>query len=162
MVTLCDMYCIMAVQVLGIADLTCQDIINMHILPAFQARDAEQLSPAVLASYLAFIAHSGLLTSTRFDGTPDTPKGKELLGQLRQCAVICTSRGIVSLGHEPLPAVHFPAVLQNQSNYPVTVSLHTSTTVVTYQGKVSVSLALLLLLLGMTVTDTSCLHLYVI
>lgn len=115
----------MAVQVLGIADLTCQDIINMHILPAFQAKDAVQLSPAVLTSYLAFIALSGLLTSSRPDGTPDTPKRKELLGQLQQCAVILTTRGNVSLGQEPLPAIHFPAGLQKQSKYPITVSLHT-------------------------------------
>lgn len=109
---------------LGIAELTCQDVIDLHILPAFKSKGAVHLDPAVLASYLAFVAQSGLVTATVFDGPPDSPKGKELLKKLQQCAVISTSRGNMSLGDSPKPALHFPAMLQNQKDHPISVSAY--------------------------------------
>lgn len=111
--------CEMALQALGISDLTCQNVIDIHILPALRSPGAVDQPPAVLASYLAFVAHSGLLTPTVFDGPPGSRQGKELLQKLQQCAV--TTVGNLSLGADPQPALHFPAKLQSQKHHPLPV-----------------------------------------
>ena len=99
---------------LGVSDVTCQHVINQHILPVFKSVEASTLQPAVLASYLAFIGHSGVLTP-----------GKEaacLLNELRQYAVVATNRGNVRVS-EDFP-VHFPAGMLEKDIQPVSSLLY--------------------------------------
>ena len=73
---------------LGVKSITFKDIINSHILPAFQSDQACQLPPRLLVSYMAFISLSGLLNTSKADArAPDTADGRKLLKQLQQCAV---------------------------------------------------------------------------
>ena len=109
-------------QVLGISELTCLDVINVHILPQFQAKTALQLEHSMLASCLAFIGRSGLLTASVFDGPPDTDVGKKLLEQLRQSAVIATKSGSVRVGDIHNLPVHLPlAMLKEKDIKPVSM-----------------------------------------
>lgn len=103
---------LITLQVLGVKSITFLDIIDRHILPAFNSDQACQLSSNVLVSYLAFISLSGLLSTSKFDAAPDTAQGKKLLKQLQQSAIIWTNRGATKVANNE--AIHFPVSLGNQ------------------------------------------------
>ena len=103
---------LITLQVLGMKSITFLDIIDRHILPAFNSDQACQLSPNVLVSYLAFISLSGLLSTSKFDAAPDTAQGKKLLKQLQQSAIIWTNRGAMKVANNE--AIHFPVSLGSQ------------------------------------------------
>ena len=109
-----------AIQVHGVKSITFVDVIERHILPAFQSAQACQLEPATLVSYMAFICLSGLLSTTKFDAkVPDNIDGRRLLTQLQRLAVICTNKGAVHIASSG--PIHFPTSLGNQVHIPAVI-----------------------------------------
>lgn len=105
--------CLSGKQVLGVKHISIQDIINLHILPAFKAEDALSMKPATAVSYLSLILCSGLLPPGT--GGPSSgmggrqPEHNPLMEVLKQHAVLATNQGLVRAS---TPFLHFPGNLQ--------------------------------------------------
>lgn len=92
---------------LGVKHIGLQDIVDLHILPAFQSLEALAMDPLTAVSYLSLVVASGLLPESSCGRKPSSAQFS-LMGTLRQDAVLVTNRGNVKANASNL---HFPASL---------------------------------------------------
>lgn len=98
-------------QILGVRQLSVRDIVDLHILPAFQSDQALALSPLTAVSYLSLVVASGLLPEGHGGRKPSAGQ-LALLETLKQHAVLSTNKGLVKAD---TPYLHFhPSLLLTQ------------------------------------------------